>query len=158
MANQDNKLAHLKIGTKEFPDIDALFNIQSSLQSFIADAKGVDDITRGNYTMAIVSSFMLQQKHAFDDEFHEMMDAIGGIDDGVGSAAWKWWKDDHKKAHITYLNEMSDNDMLELKFEAVDMLHFFINMCIILGMTGSEMMNMYIAKNAENIERQKRGY
>ena len=44
------------------------------------------------------------------------------------------------------------------KFEIIDMLHFFMNYAISIGMTPQEMYNMYMSKNAENRDRQKRGY
>ena len=38
------------------------------------------------------------------------------------------------------------------------MLHFFMNYAVSIGMTPQEMYNMYMSKNEENRERQKRGY
>jgi dimeric dUTPase (all-alpha-NTP-PPase superfamily) len=38
------------------------------------------------------------------------------------------------------------------------MLHFFMNYAASIGMTSQEMYNMYMSKNQENRERQKRGY
>lgn len=159
MANTDNKTNHLDVDNKVYPAIDLLFQTQESLQDYIAEKKGLPqplDISTSN--IRNIGEWMLKQKHAFDDEFSEMMDALGGIDDGIGSAAWKWWKDDNKKANLIYLSDLSDNDLKELKMEYVDMLHFFINMGLFLGMDGSEVMNMYISKNKENIERQKNNY
>jgi len=47
---------------------------------------------------------------------------------------------------------------LECKFEVIDMLHFFMNYAISIGMTPGEMYNMYMAKNEENRARQQNGY
>lgn len=159
MANKDNKLSHLKVDKKHYPDMELLFNTQRKLQKYLAETKGRDsmDITQPEkYSLRQLSDWMLRNKHALDDEFSEMMDALGGIDDGVGSVAWKWWKEGHFKKDG--IESLSDNDIKELKMEYVDMLHFFINMGILLGMNGSEVMNMYMAKNKENIKRQEDGY
>lgn len=158
MANKDNKLSHLKIDNREYKELDFLFNTQAQLQSFIATEKGLPDITNKHLTIGERVEWLMKNKHAFDDEFSEMMDAVGGIKDGVGSAAWKWWKFQNKAISISKLTSLSKNDLIELKMEYVDMLHFFVNFGILLGITGSEVMNMYLAKNAENIERQKTGY
>ena len=158
MANEANKMDHLKVGIQTFPDIDKLFNIQASLQSFVADRLKIDDIGSDNLSIGQRVDWLLRMKHAFDDEFSEMMDAMGGIDDGKGPAGWKWWKGDNKDIRDMHLSDLSEHDLKELKFEYVDMLHFFVNMGILLQMNGSEIMNMYLSKNAENIERQKNNY
>lgn len=44
------------------------------------------------------------------------------------------------------------------KEELVDMAHFFMNLCLAVGMTPDELYERYCAKNKENFERQKRGY
>jgi hypothetical protein len=44
------------------------------------------------------------------------------------------------------------------KIEMVDAFHFFMNMLLALDVTAEEFEHIYMAKNAENIERQKRGY
>jgi hypothetical protein len=96
--------------------------------------------------------------HAMIDEIHEATDALGGIKDGSGNAIWKKWK----KAHESYSNmkfsDLSETDQLECKFEVIDMLHFFMNYAISIGMTPGEMYNMYMAKNEENRARQQNGY
>ena len=49
------------------------------------------------------------------------------------------------------------------KEELVDILHFYIGMCIDAGMTAEELFQIYLAKNQENYDRQqgksaKKGY
>ena len=46
----------------------------------------------------------------------------------------------------------------ELKFELVDLFHFFISLCLLWGMTSEELFAMYNAKMSKNVDRQKRGY
>ena len=47
---------------------------------------------------------------------------------------------------------------VDCKFEIIDMLHFFMNYAVSVGMTSQEMFNMYMSKNEENKARQQRGY
>jgi hypothetical protein len=103
-------------------------------------------------------SFWHANTHAMVDEIHEATDALGGIKDGGGNAIWKYWKKDFGKYSFMKFSDLSESDQLEAKFEIIDMLHFFMNYAISIGMTPQEMYNMYMAKNAENRDRQKRGY
>jgi len=47
---------------------------------------------------------------------------------------------------------------LELFYEWIDGLHFFMNFAISMGMTSKDIINLYMAKNSENHQRQQRGY
>lgn len=123
------------------------------------------DIQQGTYgtkfadmTLSQIKDFWLINNHALQDEMHEMMDALGGVHDGIGNAVWKFWKKTHKAAQELKVSDLSERDVLELKFEIVDMLHFFLNYAGSIGMTAEEMYNMYMAKNKENRRRQKDGY
>lgn len=66
------------------------------------------------------------------------------------------WKNPHfiscgwKKGQTT-------NDEL-FKEELVDLLHFFINLCIASGMDSNELFERYLNKNKINHERQNKGY
>ena len=64
---------------------------------------------------------------------------------------FKWWKNE------------KPIDEAALHGELVDILHFFISMCIRSGMSAEELFSGYIAKNRENFDRQygrslKKGY
>ena len=66
-------------------------------------------------------------------------------------AQYKWWKN------------YGDIDDAKLKEEIVDVLHFFLGMCIDAGLTADELFDIYIKKNKENYDRQnglsaKKGY
>ncbi len=95
---------------------------------------------------------------AINSEMNEAFDALGGIKDGIGNAAWKPWKKDHAKINSMKLSDLSESDLKELKMETVDLQHFLYNLMLSIGMTPEELYNYYIAKNNENINRQKRGY
>ncbi len=59
---------------------------------------------------------------------------------------WKWWK---KPREI---------DKTGVKNELVDILHFWISLCLKLGIKPKEIYESYIEKNEENRRRQKTGY
>ena len=64
---------------------------------------------------------------------------------------FKWWKNPV---------EVNENNVKE---ELVDILHFFVAMCIKSGMSADELFEKYIGKNKENFDRQrgissKKGY
>ena len=64
---------------------------------------------------------------------------------------FKWWKN------------AKPIDEASLHGELVDILHFFISMCIRAGMDADKLFEVYIAKNRENFDRQygrseKKGY
>ncbi|MDO4741435.1 MAG: dUTPase [Eubacteriales bacterium] len=64
---------------------------------------------------------------------------------------FKWWK-----------NPKEIDERL-VKEELVDILHFFVSMCLDAGMTPEEMHRMYLEKHQENLDRQhgkslKEGY
>ena len=44
------------------------------------------------------------------------------------------------------------------KEELVDLLHFFVNLCLAADITPLELYNEYMLKNEENHERQEKGY
>lgn len=81
--------------------------------------------------------------------------ALGGI---YGNAVWKHWKKDHYPAqHASIISlepQYKDHlyDLLILEFSNL------FDRCFAFGMTQHEIGAMYVAKNKENIERQKRGY
>lgn len=154
MANTDNKCSGLQINYEVAKEFDEILDMQKSLQLRIDP--NFDD---PNESIASVARFLLANKHALEDELSETMDALGGIHDGIGSGAWKWWKKDNKlQAENQRISDLSERDIIELKMEVVDQFHFFMNQMIKIGMTGSELYSMYKSKNAENFNRQNNNY
>ncbi len=56
---------------------------------------------------------------------------------------YKWWKNP------------TDIDRDAIKEELVDVLHFYVSMCLALGMDAQELFALYEEKNKENILRQE---
>lgn len=157
MANKDNECSNLvnNYEDKHKDSIDTLgdlINLQANTQKhvFKYDFKSM--------TLAELMTFWHMNNHAMIDEIHEATDALGGIKDGSGSAIWKKWKKDHESFKDKKFSDLTDSDQLECKFEIIDILHFAFNYAISIGMTPKEVFNLYMLKNKENVNRQKRGY
>jgi len=81
----------------------------------------------------------------------EVLAMISELSEVLDEVNFKWWKN------------AKPIDDLALKGELVDVLHFFVSMCLKSGMTAEELFSLYKAKNQENFDRQygrsqKQGY
>ena len=155
MANIDNQCSDLNIEDLYSSSKDTLGDIMALQKDTQLNVYGYDF---SQMTLREIMSFWHMNTHALIDELHEATDALGGIKDGSGNAIWKYWKKDYSKYENMKFSDLSENDQIECKFEIIDILHFFLNMAISIGMTPQEMFNMYMSKNQENRDRQIRGY
>ena len=73
---------------------------------------------------------------ALEDELHE----------ALGECGWKPW------ASSRHVNEDA------FKKELIDALHFWVNLCLAVGMDADEAVERYFAKAAVNARRQEEGY
>ena len=154
MANSDNKCADLEVQdfyTDVKDTLGLVYNKQIELQSRLG-------FNFETWTLKEIADFWCVNKHAMSDELNEMFDALGGVNDGIASAAWKYWKQDNVKAATMTVADLSEADRLELFYEWIDGLHFYMNFAISIGMKAEDIVNLYMAKNAENHDRQNRGY
>jgi predicted DNA-binding protein YlxM (UPF0122 family) len=154
MANSDNSCADLKV-EDHYSKVSDTFKLIYEKQIELQKRLGYDF---KDWSLKEISEFWMVNKHALSDELNEMFDALGGIKDGIGPAAWKYWKKDNSKAKDLKISDMSESDRLELFYEWIDGLHFYMNFAISIGMTSKDIVNLYMAKNSENHDRQKRGY
>lgn len=164
MANTDNQCSDLQIENlypKSHNTLNDLFSLQKEIQEKVY---GYDFERMRKEPLSVMKDFFLWNTHAQADEAHEAIDALGGIHDGIGNAVWKPWKKDHhriyKKEVTTPLTfeDLSKRDVIELKMELIDELHFLFNKMHAVGMTTEELFNFYFTKNKENRDRQERGY
>lgn len=159
MANIDNECKDLEIVDYHKSSIESG---EDTLGQIMEHQKEMQEKTYGikfeDMTISEIKDFWLVNKHALQDELHEMIDALGGIKDGSGNAVWKYWKKDHKKFENMKISDLSENDKKELFMEWIDGLHFFINFAASIGLDSKTVFNYYFAKAAENKDRQKRGY
>jgi dimeric dUTPase (all-alpha-NTP-PPase superfamily) len=156
MANSDNKCSDLEIkdyySDKNVEDsLKMIYEKQINLQKRL----GFDF---EDWSLKKIADFWMVNKHAMSDELNEMFDALGGINEGIGSSAWKYWKKNHGKSDMMKISDLSEEDRLELYYEWIDGLHFYMNFAISIGMTHKDILNLYMAKNEENHDRQDRGY
>lgn len=155
MANLDNECANLQIEDLYSQSSDTLgdiMRIQADTQENVYGYKF------NEMFLSELMSYWHLNNHSMIDEIHEATDSLGGIKDGHGNAVWKRWKGAHESYRTVRFLDLSEGDQLECKFEVIDMLHFFMNYAISIGMTPEEMYNMYMSKNKENRDRQARGY
>ena len=164
MANTDNQCKDLEIENlydKSKNTLDDLFQLQKDIQE---NVYGYDFDSLRNQPLSVMKDFFLWNTHAQVDEAHETMDALGGIHDGIGNAVWKPWKKRHQETKSVFtptpmvFNDLSGRDVIELKMELIDELHFLFNKMHAAGMTTEELFNYYFAKNKENRERQTNNY
>ena len=154
MANEDNQCADLEVKDHYLEGKDTfgmIYNKQRELQSRLG-------LNYENLTLKEIAEMWMLNKHAMSDELNEMFDALGGINDGIGSAAWKYWKQDNKKAETMTVADLTEADRLELFYEWIDGLHFYMNFALAIGMTSKDIVNLYMAKNKANHTRQDEGY
>ena len=81
----------------------------------------------------------------------EVLAMISELSEVLDEVNFKWWKNP------------KPIDDAALKGELVDVLHFFVSMCLKSGMDAEELFARYKAKNQENFDRQygrsqKQGY
>jgi dimeric dUTPase (all-alpha-NTP-PPase superfamily) len=81
----------------------------------------------------------------------EVLAMISELSEVLDEVNFKWWKNPKPV------------DDAALKGELVDVLHFFVSMCLKSGMSAEELFELYKAKNQENFDRQygrsqKQGY
>jgi len=155
MANIDNECKDLEV--KDFYK-----DSSTHLEDIMKHQKEMQEKTYGinfdEMSISEIKNFWLVNMHSTIDELHEMMDAVGGMHDGVGNAAWKPWKSANAEFRKKKLSDLSEGDLKELKMEWIDTMHFVFNAGLALGVTPKEFYNYYLSKNEENHSRQKRGY
>ena len=110
-----------------------IFDMQKSLNDEIRTKRGLDNFTK--------EEWMQKETLAMLSEMAELIDEVN----------FKWWKNPKPV------------DEEKVKYELVDILHFFVSMCLIYDMDAQELFEKYINKNKENFDRQygkslKRGY
>lgn len=127
-----------KIDNQKYDKLEEIFNIQKQLQEKTM-GYSFDNMTsqeRANY----IKSMILWQTDETHEALHELPYA-------------KEWSKKYDKSDYNH-----EKQWKLFKEEMIDSLHFFINIMIAAGFTPQEIYDMYIEKNKENIDRQKRGY
>ena len=113
--------------------LDIIFDMQKKLNDDIKSRRDIPPYTK--------EEWMQKQTLAMLSELSEVLDEVN----------FKWWKNPKTV------------DEEAIKGELVDILHFFVSMCLVYDMSAKELFDMYLDKNKENFDRQngltdKEGY
>ena len=113
--------------------LENIFKFQQMFDSELAERRGLQDIP--------MEVWIQKETLAMLSELAELIDEVN----------FKWWKND-KPVQVD-----------KVKDELVDLLHFFVSMCLKTGMDANELHQRYLDKNKENFARQhgksnKKGY
>ena len=104
--------------------LDEIFALQKKFNDELVQRRALHDIPG--------EQWIKMQTLAMISELAELIDEVN----------FKWWKNE-KPVNL-------DN----VKDELVDILHFFVSMCLSAGMDASELYARYRTKNQENFDRQ----
>jgi dimeric dUTPase (all-alpha-NTP-PPase superfamily) len=105
--------------------LEEIFDLQRKFHESLVTSRHLESIT--------AEEWIQKQTLAMISELSELIDEVN----------FKWWK--NKKP----VNEQA------VKEELVDILHFFVSMCLQAGMTPEELYTIYKEKNRENFRRQQ---
>lgn len=105
--------------------LERIFTLQQAFQNDLVEKRHLQGIGPAEWIQ--------KQTLAMISELAELLDEVN----------FKWWKNP------------KPIDEGALKEELVDILHFFVSMCLAAGMDAKELYQRYIDKNKENIMRQE---
>lgn len=113
--------------------LENIFTHQNRFDTELMQKRGLTDIP--------MEQWIQKETLAMLSELSELIDEVN----------FKWWKNE----------KPVDTD--KVKDELVDILHFFVSMCLKTGMDADELHRRYLEKNKENFARQqgtseKKGY
>lgn len=120
--------------------LEQAFNKQIALQEriFVEDRTAADLMVSQNpLDRERISQWNILAAHA---ELSELLE-------------WTNWKI-HKKKRVIY----DEQRLAEMHTELIDILHYWINLCIIWGLTPNNIIETFNKKNEVNHERQDSGY
>lgn len=124
----------------ENPLVD-MFEFQKRLQDLLAANGRAINLETATFTEK-VKDISVQWRN-LTLEFAELLERL----------PYKEWK-----TYTTEQRELTEDELLEVKYEYIDMFHFFLNIGLCLGIDGVEFEKLFVTKNNENFERQNRGY
>ena len=141
--------------------LDTQVKLQQALAQKLPDNGNVDPTNMAEKaTCGELVEYLRYQKDLIDDEFRELLTSLGGMSNGTAkaSAVWKRWKAQHREVADTKFSNLSPEDKLEVQFEVIDIMHYIANMINAVGLDAKSMIELYLLKNAENINRYNSGY
>ncbi len=76
----------------------------------------------------------------------------------IASEGLELWDNEGRKGRGKWWKKPKENLLNSQKEEAIDILHFWLQLCLELKMSSKEIVTLYKEKMKENIMRQKKGY
>lgn len=150
----ENQCAQLEVENREFSFQDML-DLQTNLQIDLASRLPETNINPLEIeTKGQMKEWFRDNRDAINDEFKELIEAVGG----QNNAIWKKWKANHVELCNEKWQDLNPEEILELKYEAIDIMHFVNNIFVALQMDAKEIGQMYAAKNKENLRRYESKY
>ncbi len=104
--------------------LERIFEMQKAFNDELVARRNLGDIP--------MEKWLQMQTLATISELSELLDEVN----------FKWWKNPKPVDHDA------------LRGELVDILHFFVSMCLSAGMDAQELYERYLKKNQENFDRQ----
>ena len=117
--------------------LDQIFEMQRTLNLYTFEQMGLVDFDEVTKQRELQNEWLRNYALAMTQEISELVD----------STNWKWWR--------TKVNLFDEQN---LKVELVDILHFWISACQVMGLSAEDVFRMYSQKNAINAQRQESGY
>jgi len=114
-----------------------MWEMQRQLNAHTLAKNGQTDYDSIPRDRALQEEWVKNYTLAMRQECAELMD----------STNWKWWR-----------TKVDLFDPQNVKVELVDILHFWMSACQVMGMSPEDVVRMYVEKNKVNFERQKDGY
>jgi dimeric dUTPase (all-alpha-NTP-PPase superfamily) len=105
--------------------LERIFELQNAFDTSLEKLRGLEGIT--------TEQWIQKETLAMMSELSELIDEVN----------FKWWKNPKPLDHGA------------IKEELVDILHFFVSMCLKVGMDADELYRLYTVKNKENFNRQQ---
>ena len=105
--------------------LERIFELQRAFDTSLVALRALEGIS--------TEQWIQKETLAMISELAELIDEVN----------FKWWKNP------------KELDYAAIKEELVDILHFFVSMCLKVGMDADELCRLYTAKNRENFDRQR---
>ena len=117
--------------------LERIFELQRDLNRFTFEKNGLVGFDEIPKDRRLQNEWVRNYSLAMTQELAELVD----------STNWKWWR-----TKVDLFDEQN------LKVELVDILHFWVSACQVMGLSAEDVFRMYSQKNAINAQRQERGY
>lgn len=138
MSLTENKCSHLLEKRTLAEPLRQMMELQNNLQLRL----GID---YSKMTFKERVNWVMTNWNCFTTEYAELLDRL----------PFKHWKKYSKEQLEGFTSE---EQKVETYYEFIDMLHFFLNMALALGIDHDTLVSLYVTKNEENFARQDRGY